>query len=482
MRDPRRVALIVALVGAACGVIFLAYSATTRPYGAVEAEMVFQASRIQKGYPLYTDPFVGAWEAGPPPSRYYVLYTPAYPSFLALLATLSPPTLFGMCTVGRVFNSLLMLLTLAAMVRGAKAENRVVVATGACLALGLGLLVRETGLACADMPAVALAAFGLARMNRKGALDPLATALLATAPLVKPSVLGIAFGALVAHAIVRRTRGPRALLVPLLGGVAVAVVLLPIFHVWSHGAWLEHIVRATGQTISGERWVQEFGSRAMFLGAPHAIVLIVAVRRKAPLVATLPLATSIAWSTFSMAKHGSGTHYWLEPTMAALVALGTLPASPVTRASTILGWAGVALGVGVAASSLPSFAGAPSEYRGVQKLIADLKASCPLDRGEVVIASDVRIELAIDGRILIPAWQNAYLVRSGKFPLDGWREDLARKEVRWFIHGREILDPPPERIEGVTEVSVYRKELKAAVDESFVLDHEIDGVLVYRRR
>ncbi len=476
--DPRRIAFVIAIVCAACGVVFLAYAATTRPYGAVEAEMVFQASRIQRGWPLYTDPFVGAWEAGAPPSRYYVLYTPAWPW---LLATLSPSTLFGMCTVGRVFNSALMVLTLTLVVRAAKPENRLTVATGACLALGLELLVRETGLACADMPAVALAAFGLMRMNRKGALDPLATALLATAPLVKPSVLGIAFGALVAHAIVRR-KSTRHLLVPLLGGVAVAAVLLPLFHVWSHGAWLQHIVRATGQTISGERWLQEFGSRAMFLGAPHAIVLVVAIRRKTPLVATLPLATSIAWSTFSMAKHGSGTHYWLEPTMAALVALGTMPASRATRASSVLAWAGVALGIGVAASSLPAFARAPSDYAHTKKLIEDLRRACPLDRGEVVVASDVRIELELDGRVIIPAWQNAYLVRTGKFPLDAWRTDLARKEVRWFVHGREILDPPPDRIEGVTEVSVYRKELKAAVDESFVIDREIDGVLVYRRR
>jgi hypothetical protein len=54
--------------------------------------------------------------------------------------------------------------------------------------------------------------------------------------------------------------------------------------------------------------------------------------------------------------------------------------------------------------------------------------------------------------------------------------------VRWFLHTRDWLDPVPERVEGITEVSAYRKELRDAVNESFVLDREIGVLLAFRRR
>ena len=479
--DPRRVALVVAAVCAAGGLLFLAHGWLTRPFGRVEAELVFQASRLQRGLPLYVDPAQGAWEMGAPPSRYYVLYTPLWPW---VLAKLSPMAFVGMRTVGRAVNGLLFLGTLGAVVRASRPENRVTVLTGALLAVGLGMLVREAGTADADMGAVALSTLGLLRLNRKGSLDALSAALLAAAPLVKPSVLGTPVGAVVAHVVTRWRSGPRRLLLPLLVGGLVAGTLAGMFHVWSHGVWLTHIVRATGQTLSFDRWLQEFGGRFMFLGLPHVVAGVFAVQRRGPLVATLPLATSVAWSIFSMAKHGSGTQYWLEPTMAALVALGTCgPAVAVSRWGGLLAWAGLALALAVGGTSFPQLLSAAREERRWNAVVESLRAHCTLRPGEVIVSSDSTLELELDGRVIVPSWQTSYLVRNGQFPLEAWRRDLARPDgARWFIHSEDYLEPPPERIEGIVEVSAFRKELRDVMEASFVYDGEIDGMLVYVRR
>jgi hypothetical protein len=238
-RLPVRVALAIALACALGGVAFTLYGIGARPYGAVESELVFQASRIQHHLPLYVDPYVGAWDSGPPPSRYYVLYTPLWPW---LLAHASPAGLSATRTTGRVIDFALMLVALAALVGGAQRRNREAVLCGALLALGLHMLVREAGLATADVPAVALTALGLVRMHRRGRLDALSAALLVTAPLVKPSVLGVLPGAFGAHLVMHRRSGWRSgwkeRLEPLVAAAAAGGALAAVYHVTSGGVWL----------------------------------------------------------------------------------------------------------------------------------------------------------------------------------------------------------------------------------------------------
>jgi hypothetical protein len=485
----RRVAFAVAVVCAACGLVFLAHALLARPYGTVEAELVFEASRIARRLPLYVDPYAGAWDAGPPPSRYYVLYTPIWPWVLAHLPGPASPTLESMRTGGRLLNAVLWVLTLGALVRASTPANRLAVATGACLALGFSALVREAGLATADMPAVALSSIGLARLARKGRLDALSAAALVAAPLVKPSVLGGAAGAYTAHVLANRRGGARLLAEPIASGALVAGAMAALYHVWSDGQWLVHIARATGQTLSFERWVREFGGRAALLGAPHIAVLVLALRRRAPLVATLPLATSIAWASFAMAKHGSGTHYWLEPTVAALVTLGVLPVAATASGSDEtarpwLAWAGIALALAVAAESLPVFWRAPEEDRAAHLRVDAIRRRCPLRGGQVLVSDDPTLELEIDGRIIVPVWQNSYLIRAGTFPLQAWREDLARPEVAWFVHDAAFLQPAPEHIAGITEVNAFRRELRDVIEANFVRDPSTEdgGLLVFHRR
>ena len=475
--DPRRLAFFLALVLGACGVVFIAYGVCARAYGVVESEMVFEASRLRDGLPLYVDPARGAWEHGPPPSRYYVLYTPTWPF---LLAHLGPCSLEGMRDAGRVLTASLYFALLVFLVARADRRNRMLVATGALLATGCFFVAREVGMATADVPATVLSVIALSRMSRRGRLDGLSAVLLVSAPLVKPSVVGAAVGAFVAHAVTQRRRGPRALISPLVAGSVALGVQLIVFHVVSGGAWLEHLVLSTGQTLSAERWLQEFGSRAFVLGLPHAALVVVAIRRRASLVSVLPLATSLLWTTFLMCKHGSATHYWLEPTCAALVTAGALPPSP--RERPWLAWAGVALALVVAAVSLPPFVRAREEYAGRRAFLDEVKAACPLGEGEVVMSNDVRLELELDGRVIIPCWQTSYLVRDGRFPLEAWKDDLRRKEVRWLLHTRDLFNPTPDKVEGITEVSAYRKELRAVVEEEFEVERGIGPLVVLRKR
>jgi hypothetical protein len=273
----KEITFYVAVLCGVCGFVYLAYSVLARPSTEIEAQIAFQVDRIQHHLPLYTDPFVGAWEAGAPPSRFNILYPPAWVELLARFPTHS---LVATRTVGRVIGVSLLLVSLAATIRGARPENRRVVLIGAMLTLGLDLVVREAGLAHVDVPAIALATLGLVRAVKKGKLDVVSAALLASAPFVKHSVIGMSVGAFVAHVITTRKSGARAFALPLASAAVVAASFAAAYHLLSGGTWLVHIVRATGQALSFERWQHEVGSRLLLLGLPHAIVLVVAVKRR----------------------------------------------------------------------------------------------------------------------------------------------------------------------------------------------------------
>jgi hypothetical protein len=170
--------------------------------------------------------------------------------------------------------------------------------------------------------------------------------------------------------------------------------------------------------------------------------------------------------------------------MAALVALGTCePSAVASPRGAWLAWAGLVLAFAVGGTSVPELVSAAREERRWNGVVESLRAHCTLRPGEVIVSSDSTLELELDGRVIVPSWQTSYLVRTGKFPLEDWRRDLARPDgARWFVHSEDYLEPPPARIEGATEVSAYRKELRDVMETSFVFDREIDGMLVIMRR
>ncbi len=465
----------VAVLCGVCGLVYLVYGVLARPYTEIEAQIAFQVDRIQHHLPLYTDPFVGAWEAGAPPSRFHVLYPPAWVELLARFPTHS---LVATRTVGRVIAVSLLLVSLAAAIRGARPENRRAVFVGAMLTLGLDLVVRGAGLAQADVPAIALATLGLARAVKKGKLDVVSAALLASAPFVKHSVIGMSVGAFVAHVISSRKIGVRAFALPLASAALVGASFTLVYHFLSGGTWLVHIMRATGQALSFERWQHEVGSRIVLLGLPHAIVLVVAVKRRTKLLAVLPFVTCLAWTLLTLAKHGSSTHYWLEPSLACLVTVGAIP--PHEKPARALPFLGLALAIFVAISSLRAFAQAPAAYATWQPMMDEVRRVCPLAPGQVVMSNDVRVEVEINGRVIIPAWESSHMARTGEIPLDAWRQDLVRPEVRCLVTEPRFFDPLPTGA-AFDDVPVYRRELRDTVEANFVPSARAEQLLIWTR-
>lgn len=475
--------LVVAAGLAVVAIAFVALAFTRRPNNPVEAELVYEGLRIARGLPLYVDPSVGAWEDGGPPSRFFVLYTPFWPS---IIGHLGGAHIDAIRTVGRGVATASWLFLFLAPIAATSRERRVTTATVAFAAIGIWFLARNAPSATPDMLAVALACAGLLRAARRGHFDALSGALLVLAPFVKPSCLGIVAGAAVAHLVVRRV--PSRWLTIAAAGVAASLAVFACQLV-SDGAWVSHLVRSTGQPLSWTRFAQEMGSRAIILGIPHVVVLIVAARRRASIVLIAPLAASLAWSSFSMAKHGSGTQYWVEPTMAAVVAVAFMPA-PVARAASetslrysriLARCAAVASLAIVGATSAVAVADELGWWRSQTAAIAAVDRHCVREPGELVVSSDPTIELALDGRILVPDWQSAFLARVGKFPADAWRNDLRNPRVRWLALE---VDPEEPLIgnDARVEVSAFRDVLRSVVEEEFVRDAVVAHFVVFRRR
>lgn len=469
-----RITFGIALLVAVGGLAFLVYGVTARPYTEIEAQLVFQVARIQHHLPLYTDPTVGAWEEGAPPSRFNVLYPPAWVELLALFPTHS---LVATRTLGRAISVALLLFSLGSIVAGAKEENRPAVAIGALLTLGLHMIVRGAGLATTDVPAITLSIAGLVRANRKGGLDVTSAVLLAMAPFVKHAVVGVSIGAFVAHLVTGRQGTRRAFLAPLGAAAVTAAMFLGFYHWLSGGPWLQHILRATGQSLSFDRWVQEFVVRIVPLGAPHLVVLVVAIRRRTPFIAVFPFAASLLWTIATLAKHGSTTHYWLEPSLACLVTLGALPAPERVWA----GWRSLALALSgfIAITSLPELARAPKAYAEWDPVVASVRRACSLAPGQIAMAADVRLETEINGRVIIPTWESSLMARSGRFPVEVWRQDLLRAEVGCIVTESVYFEGSANPNDIVT---VYRQELRDSLQHEFIPTVTLGPFLVWQRR
>lgn len=476
IRVLRSLTWAIALLAAASGLAFVVWSLATRPPSLVEAELVFEALRPARGLPLYVDPLRGAWEDGAPASRFYVLYTPVWPLVIGKLAG---PSLCAVRDLGRTVSFGAWLVVCAAPLRAATREGRARAAVAALLAAGLFLLTRNAPVGTPDTLAAALSCVGLARAVRAGRVDALSAVLLVAAPFVKPSCLGIVTGVALAHLAARVRPDGRALGRAALAGGVTLVALLVACHLASGGEWLQHLARSTGQPVSFVRWAEQQGTRAPLLGLPHLVVAVVAWRQRTTPLALLPLVTSLAWSSFSMAKSGSGTHYWFEPTAAAAVTLGVMPAlgPRAAKAWTAVGGAFAAF---AGATSLASAAAEVASYGRFGARIEALERRCTRGKDDVVVSTDVTVELAMNGRLLVPEWQTSYLVHDGRFPARVWEADLRHPHVRWLVLREDVRAPSARRDDAY--VSVFSRELRATVEEEFELDGVVDGLFVYRRR
>jgi hypothetical protein len=464
---------LIAVISALATLVFVAHAFVKSPQNPVAAEIGYEALRVARHLPLYVDPWRGAWEDGAPPARYYVLYTPIFPW---LVGKLSSPTLDGVKVVGRVFAVVGWLAVYVPPVVFASKERRRLTATAAMLGAGIYFISRHAASMSPDTFATGFVCLGVLRAVKKDGLDPLAAVLLIAGPFIKPSCLGGIAGAALVHLALRKPGWIRGSI-----AAAIAVVVLAIgCHLASDGAWLANISRSTGQPLTMTRWVQEFGSRVLVLGLPHGVVAWLAWRRKVTWLVVGPLIGSILWATFMMAKHGSGPHYWFEPTGLAIIAIAQFP--PQGEVRPLEAWAAAAFAVLVAITSWPQLLEEPGRYRSYEASKRLIDEHCKRSPGEFVASGDLRLELELNGRISVPAWQSAFLARNGRFPAQAWREDLARPEVRWIALSMDPRQPPGTTNDEIVELSPFYDILKDVVLEHYELDEVVAGTYLWRRK
>jgi hypothetical protein len=348
----------------------------------------------------------------------------------------------------------------------------------ALLAASIYFVSRHAASMSPDTLATALVCGGVLRAVIKDEIDPLAAVLLIAGPFVKPSCLGGVAGAALVHVVLRKPGWLRGLL----AGLGTFVVFIGICHVASDGNWLTHIKSSTGQPLTLTRWIQEFGSRVLILGLPHAVVAWLAIKRKTTWLAVGPLIGSMAWATFMMAKHGSGSHYWFEPSGLALITISRMPAASETRETgSWIPLGALAFAILSAITSWPQYLQEPARVKHHDDLVAALRAHIPAT--DYVVSSDYEIEMTMNqGHISVPAWQSAFLARSGKFPKEEWQKDLVRPEVRWVAIALDPRQPPGRTNDEQVELMPFYDILKEPLFDTFEFDANVGGMFVFKRK
>jgi hypothetical protein len=455
----------------------------------VEGQLLYEASRIRRGLPLYADPLAGAFDDGPLPIRKYVLYTPVWP-----LLTSAVPIAHALVvwrTVAAVVWFVGILALAAWPAPGGRAPELRPAAWVVALSFGGFFLLARSGYeAKPDTLPALLSACALARTLRHKRLDPLSAALFAVAALTKPNMVGVAYGVFLCDIATRRTRSAPSLA----AAVIVAGAGMAAFAWSSHGAWLGHLHASAMMPISPYRWLGYLRDYALLLGLPHALVAVLAWRacrrertagppERAPLYGPAALATSIAWACFAMGKHGSGTAYWLEPTMAMIAVLAySAPISLGPRGDATARLLAPILPVALGAMSIPFFLREWSSSEHDAAHVRNVRAACRLGPGEAAAASDTGLEMALAGRVTWAPWATTFLIRSGAFPLSTIEADYARPALACFVdRGCETVTPEPVPFDPGSEHSIFRFELRDTILRNFRLETRVDGECIFRR-
>ena len=461
-----RAALIsIGLTGIVYGlaIIFL------RPLDTVEGELLFEASRLRSGFPLWVDPHVGAHEYGPVPARYYVLYTATWPALIALVPPSVAP-LFSRAVATLAFYGGLLWIVLRA-----SPERRHHAFLAAAYAGGVFMLVRAGVSGSADSLAVLLVAIALLRALTTGSLDAVAGTLFTLAAWTKPNVVGAALGAFSFTILTQRLRVRSGLL----AAVGVSAAMAGIEHVASHGQWATHLFRSTAQPLDWSVWFEHVAPRFVFLGLPHLGVIAFAWHARADRsvrLALASLAASLAWTLFSMAKIGSSTNYWIEPSMVAVVVVSVLPSrKAVTFPPIAVGLAGIAALLAVLNArtlfyELPRLQTARGELGRAAQI-------CALGPTDVAIGEHPGIEMTLNQRIVATPFQ---LSHTEARDLEQWKRDMHAPEVRCLIMESDLLEKPVGNVDAAHDrFSVSMREIARA--EFALVDHS-GSFWTYRKR
>lgn len=426
-----------------------------------EAEVLFEASRLRDHLPLYVDPLLGARDYGEPPSRFYVTYPPLW-TWVVSRGPAGP-------TFARVACTLAWFGALAALAwtgrRGCRREAFV----AAAFVAGIWVLANFATIGRPDAIACAIAAYALSRTMRLERLDFVCVAALVLVPWVKPTLLGLPAGALIAASLVDREGGRRML------GAAVLLVASSalVAHVASGGALVAHVVRSNAQPFSLSVWSAQITGRLPFFAPLFAWAAWVGWRDRGRARARIGLAAlggALAWTLLALAKTGSASNYWMEPSIAAVALVSRSSPGPVRVGGDNLRHAVVALVV-VSWADLASVGGAlehAARMRADAAFVASVRARAGLARDAVIAADEAGIELALNGRVLTPTYQMVHLVQRGAYPAELWIAQLTSPETRAFVeHTRQLRLAP---------------ELSRALEDNYEVAIEEAGFRVWRRR
>lgn len=465
-------AAAVVLVSLGASLAFGLLTIRVRPLEYVEGCLLFEAGRVRAGQPLYTDPLEGAFDYGPVPARYYVLYPPLWASFLSLWPTSAA------ATAGRALSLAAWYGVLGWIGWGAYRRGRPLGVLASAFVGGVYTLTLYGASARPDALAVALAGIALeSRVRAKGTSSPAMGGLFAMAAWLKPNVFGLGTGALLS---VMKT--PRRAI----GAVALAALVSGVLALWLHvmsgGAFWAHLARSTLQPPSLAQWVEQMSSRPQFFALPVGFALAAGVAGSGEpgvRMAAAALATSLGLTLLSLAKIGSATCYWMEPCLGALVVLAHAPVPPLSprwRSALAVAVPLQALWAGVASvrSSIESIEDSPGKARALEDL------SNGLPRGALLLSDDAGIELTLDGRLIDTPFQTTALVRAGKFPEALWVADVERNEIVGVVTSTDILDRPLSQVDVAHDR--YDVELRRALRERFVRVSREAGFSMYVRR
>jgi hypothetical protein len=457
-------------VACACTVAFAVCTVVVRPLDGSEGNFLFDAARIRHGLPLYVDPRAGAWDYGPVPSRYYVLYAPFWAAAIAAF----PPSMAA--TLARAVSMTAWVGFLVGVVATAPRASRWVTAAGAAFVASLYPLMLFAASGRPDAIAVAMVGVAVLRSVRRGRVGPTEGALFALAPFFKPNVVAAAIGTMAADLVERRGRAWPGVA----GAASCALVCAGALEVASGGAWVEHLVASTWMPFSARLWLEQVTSRGPFFALPLAFCAWCAGKARAK-TALCALASSVAWTAWSLAKIGSASNYWMEPCAVGVVILATVPVPRVPAwlraAAGPLALAQVAwTGVAAVRSSIEAMGVAVHRCA----VLAGVRAECGATADDVVLADEAGLEEMLDGRVTEQPLVLTQLVRRGLFPIGTWVDDVRRPEVRCLVMQSDWLERG-ER-EASPEHDLLPAALRSPLRARFTLVGEHAGLWVYRAR
>lgn len=409
-----------------------------RPMDYPEGCILFNASRIRDGLPLYVDPGVGAYEYGEPPSRYYVAYVPIAAAALSLFSTKLA------LVIARLVGLVAWYAALGWSVYSARPGCRGPAAVAALFVGGTYLLAMWAADAKPDSIALLIASLALARSLRKGQADAWAGVLFAIALLVKPSVMGMGVGAIGGSLLVHRRRAfPGAI-----AALAVLFGALGLLQIGSSGRALSHLQSALGLAFVPALSVENLASRLPFIAGLVVIAGMAAFRARGTdggRIAAASLFTSLFFMVIGFGKIGAASNYLMEPALASVVILAhhrlhwptTLAARGAAffLATLTLAWA--------TTGSVLSLDDEVGKFGQERAALERIRSRCNDRPGALSLSLDPGIEMELNGRLQthhVELWNAA---RAGRFSSALWAHDMQSRRIRCFVITVGKREPPP---------------------------------------